>query len=273
MGTGEMLFTAGWAWIVFIASFYGIKWTIIGFIGGAIVINAAWWLYREMITAVPEPGSIQSYGREARMFSLGTSYFILYAPVYGAFMWLELLVAQGLFSLLFPAVPTEIWPYFVIIPVIILNLLGHQITGKVQAALVVVTLVGDVLLAIVIWWLVVDGDFWSANWESPSPVDWLTFFTVAGLWLGIMAGILEVQQVLVDEWRKFTSSRDVGLLSAAWQLWGRQIPLALAVLAAPRWPPSSSCRCRPSRSSRRSSVRIRSSTSRCSQCWWRRTRP
>jgi amino acid transporter len=47
-----------------------------------------------------------------------------------------------------------------------------------------------------------------------------------------MAGILEVQQVLVDEWSNFARSRDLGLLSAAWQLWGRQIPLALAVLAA-----------------------------------------
>ena len=56
IGTGEMLFTAGWAWIVFIASAYGIKWTLIGFVGGAVVIHAAWWLYSEMITAVPEPG-------------------------------------------------------------------------------------------------------------------------------------------------------------------------------------------------------------------------
>jgi len=231
MGTGEMLFTAGWAWIVFIASFYGVKWTIIGFLGGALVVFVAWWLYREMITAVPEPGSIQSYGREAGLFSLGTAYFILYAPVYAAFMWLELLVAQGLFSLLFPGVPQGLWPYVVILPVVLLNLLGHQITGKVQAALVVITLVGDVVLAAGLWWLVADSGFWKANWESPTPVNWLTFFTVTGLWLGIMAGILEVQQVLVDEWRNFNQSRDVGLLTAPLQLWGRQIPLALAVLA------------------------------------------
>jgi amino acid transporter len=231
MGTGEMLFTAGWAWIVFIASFYGVKWTLIGFVGGAVVVFAAWWLYREMITAVPEPGSIQSYGREAGLFSLGTSYFILYAPVYAGFMWLELLVAKGLFALLFPDVPEWIWPYAVILPVVALNLLGHQITGKVQAALVVVTLVGDVLLAIGLWWLVADNTSWDANWPAPYPTDWLTFFTVTGLWLGIMAGILEVQQVLVDEWRNFTQSRDVGLLTAPLQLWGRQLPLALAVLA------------------------------------------
>ncbi|KWW97682.1 amino acid permease [Carbonactinospora thermoautotrophica] len=232
MGTGEMLFTAGWAWIVFIASFYGIKWTLIGFVGGAVVINLTWWLYREMITAVPEPGSIQSYGREAGLFSLGTSYFILYAPVYGAFMWLELLVAQGLFQLLFPSVPAGIWPYVVILPVVALNLFGHQITGKVQAGLVILTLIGDVLLAVGLWWLVADSGAWSANWSSPSPINWLTFFVIAGLWLGIMAGILEVQQVHVDEWRNFTQSRDVGLLTAAWQLWGRQIPLALAMLAS-----------------------------------------
>jgi amino acid transporter len=232
MGTGEMLFTAGWAWIIYIASSYGIKWTLIGFFGGALVINGTWWLYREMITAVPEPGSIQSYGREAGLFSLGTSYFILYAPVYGAFMWLELIVAQGLFSLLFPSVPTWIWPYAVIIPVVALNLLGRQITGKVQAALVICTLIGDIVLAVGIWWLVASSGTWAANWESPSPINWLTPFTVSGLWLGIMAGILEVQQVLVDEWRDFVRSRDVGLLTAAWQLWGRQMPLALGILSS-----------------------------------------
>ena len=42
IGTGEMLFTAGFAWIVYIASLYGIKWTIFGFIGGAVVIHCAW---------------------------------------------------------------------------------------------------------------------------------------------------------------------------------------------------------------------------------------
>jgi hypothetical protein len=60
----------------------------------------------------------------------------------------------------------------------------------------------------------------------------MTFFTVTGLWLGIMAGIMEVQQVLVDEWKDFGRSRDVGLMSAAWQLWIRQIPLALGVLGS-----------------------------------------
>jgi amino acid transporter len=47
-----------------------------------------------------------------------------------------------------------------------------------------------------------------------------------------MAGIMEVQQVLVDEWSNFGQSRDVGLLSAAWQLWVRQIPLALGMLSS-----------------------------------------
>lgn len=232
MGTGEMLFTAGWAWIVFIAYSYGIKWTLLGFVGGAIVINIAWWLYREMITAVPEPGSLQSYGREAGMFSLGTAYFILYAPVYGAFMWLELIVAKGLFALLFPSVPDAVWPYVVLLPVIALNLIGRQITGKVQAVLVLCTLVGDVILAVGLWALVANSAAWRANWESPTPIGFMTIFVVSGLWLGIMAGILEVQQVLVDEWRSFDQSRDVGLLSAAWQLWGRQIPLALAILSS-----------------------------------------
>jgi amino acid transporter len=232
IGTGEMLFTAGWAWIVFIAASYGILWSIIGFIGGALVIHTAWWLYREMITAVPEPGSLQSYAREAGVFSLGTSYLILYAPVYGAFMWLELLIADELLALLFPGVPTGIWPYVVLLPVMALNLLGHQITGKVQSVLVVITLVCDILLAIAIGVLIANGDAFAGNWASPTPITFWTFFTVAGLWLGIMAGIMEVQQVLVDEWKDFRRSRDVGLLSAAWQLWVRQIPLAIGVLSS-----------------------------------------
>ena len=232
IGTGEMLFTAGWAWIMYIASLYGVKWAMIGWIEGALVINLVWWLYREMITAVPEPGSIQSFGREAGLFSLGTTYFVGYAPVYGAFMWLELIVAQGLFHLLFPTVPQWIWPYAVILPVVALNLVGQQITGKVQAVLVVFTLVGDAAIAVGVWWLMANREMWAANWSSPTPTSWLTPFAVAGLWIGIMAGILEVQQVLVDEWRDFERSRDVGLLSAAWQLWARQIPLAFGLLAS-----------------------------------------
>lgn len=232
IGTGEMLFTAGWAWIVFIASSYGIKWTLIGFVGGAAVIHMAWWLYREMITAVPEPGSLQSYAREAGIFSLGTSYLILYAPVYGGFMWLELEVAKGLLTALFPSAPTGIWPYVVLLPVLGLNLLGHQITGKVQSVLVVFTLVGDLVLGGFVIFLIANRHSWDANWQSPVPVHWYTIFTVAGLWLGIMAGIMEVQQVLVDEWSDFSQSRDVGLLSAAWQLWIRQIPLALGMLSS-----------------------------------------
>jgi L-asparagine transporter-like permease len=230
IGTGEMLFTAGFAWIVYIASLYGIKWTIVGFVEGLVVIHCAWWLYREMITAVPEPGSLQSYAREANLFSLGTTYFVGYAPVYGAFMWLELEVAQGLFHALFPHIAEWIWPYVIIGPVVALNLMGNQVTGKVQSFLVVCTLVGDGIAAICVWYLIANHHDWAANWSSPSPINWLTPFTVAGLWIGIMAAVLEVQQVLVDEWSDFTRSRDVGLLSAAWQLWMRQIPLAFGVL-------------------------------------------
>ena len=231
IGTGEMLFTAGWAWIMYIASLYGIKWTLIGFGIGALIINCAWWLYREMITAVPEPGSIQSYGREARLFSLGTAYFVSYTLVYGAFMWLELVVGQGLLTLMFPGVAKWIWPFVIIGPVVALNLYGTQITGKVQSVLVVFTLVGDLFLAIAVWILLTDRHVWSNNWNSPTPVTWMTPFHVTALWIGIMAAVLEVQQVLVDEWHDFHRSRDVGLLSAAWQLWVRQIPFAFALLA------------------------------------------
>lgn len=231
IGTGEMVFSAGWAWIVFIASLHGIMWALIGFGGGVLVILAAWWLYREMITAVPEPGSIQSYGREAKLFPLGTAYFLLYAPVYGAFMWLEFQVASGLFHILLPPVPVIVWPLVVVAPVLILNLLGHQITGKVQAALVVITLVGDILVGVALWVLAADSKTWALNWNSPVPANWLTFFTVSGLWLGIMAGILEVQQVLVDEWREFKKSRDLGLMFGAVQLWVRQLVFGFGVMA------------------------------------------
>jgi amino acid transporter len=232
IGTGELLFTGGWAWIMFIASSYGIKWTLIGFVGGALTINGAWWLYREMITAVPEAGSLQSFAREAGCFSLGTTYFVMLVPISAVFMWLELLVAQGLFHILLPSVPQAIWPYVTILPVLVLNLMGHQITGKVQAALVTATLIGDTLLGVVVWRLMAHHEFWAANWPAPTPVRWYTVFSVSGLWLAIMCGILEVQQVLVDEWSDFTRSRDIGLLSAAYSLWIRQIPLALGLMAS-----------------------------------------
>ena len=232
IGTGEMLFTAGFAWIVYIASLYGIKWTIIGFVAGATVIHCAWWLYREMITAVPEPGSIQSYGREAKMFSLGTAYFVGYAPVYGAFMWLELQVATGLFHVLFPGINQMIWPYVIIVPVVALNLMGNQVTGKVQSLLVVLTMIGDGVAAILVWKLLANHHDFSINWLPPTAVHWFSIFTVTGLWIGIMAAVLEVQQVLVDEWSDFKKSRDIGLLTAAWGLWIRQIPFAFAVLAS-----------------------------------------
>ena len=231
MGTGEMLFSAGWAWIVLIASLYGIKWAIFGFFGGVAVVLCAWLLYREMITAVPEPGSIQSYGREAGLFPFGTAYFFLYAPVYGVFMWLELQVAKGLFQLVLPSVPAGIWPYVVLLPVVAVNLLGRQITGKVQAVLVVITLVGDAVIGIVLWLFAANAHVWSLNWGAPSGTTWITFFAVTGLWIGIMAGILEVQQVVVDEWRDFKRSRDFGLMFGAIQLWVRQFALGFAVLA------------------------------------------
>ena len=60
---------------------------------------------------------LQSYARESGLFSLGTSYLILYAPVYGAFMWLELFVAKGLLATLWPSVPEGIWAYVILIPV------------------------------------------------------------------------------------------------------------------------------------------------------------
>jgi amino acid transporter len=56
-------------------------------------------------------------------------------------------------------------------------------------------------------------------------------FSVTGLWLAVMAGILEIQQVLVDEWTNFKQSRDIGLLSAAYQLWARQLPVAFGLMA------------------------------------------
>jgi amino acid transporter len=110
--------------------------------------------------------------------------------------------------------------------------MGHQITGKVQAVLVLVTLVGDILLGVIVWKLLAHHEFWAANWGPRAPLPWYAFFTVSGMWLSIMCGILEVQQVLVDEWDDFPRSRDLGLLSAAYSLWIRQIPLSLGLMAS-----------------------------------------
>ena len=104
IGTGEMLFTAGWAWIVFIASSYGIKWTLIGFFGGVAG-------HPHRLVAVPgddHRGPRAGVAAVLRPRSRGVLarhlYLILYAPVYGGFMWLELIVARGLLETLIPAV-------------------------------------------------------------------------------------------------------------------------------------------------------------------------
>jgi amino acid transporter len=230
IGSGEMIYAASWAWIIFIASLYGLKWTLLGFIAGVVLITFAWLLYREMITAVPEPGMIQSYGREARLFSLGTAYFLLYAPVYAAFMWLEYQASSGLLHSIFPSVPNWIWPILISIPIVAVNLLGHQITGKLQAALVAVILIGDVVVGASLW-LKFDLSIWSGNWQPSTTVGWTGFLVATGLWVGTMAGILEVQQVVVDEWTDFKKSRDFGLIFGSVQLWVTQAIMAFGIMA------------------------------------------
>jgi amino acid transporter len=217
IGSGEMLATNIWAWIIFIALSFGIKWTLFGFVGGAVVIGCAWYLYREMVTAVPEPGMLQSYGREGKLFSVGTAYFLLYVPVYGAFMWLEFQVVSGLLTEVWPAVPKDLWPIIVIVPIALINLAGHQITGKIQSAAVTMVLAVDIVAGFLIWkaW---KAGIWHANWAPFEKVGALGFFVVTALWLAQMAGILEVQQILVDEWREFKKSRDIGLPFAFFQL-------------------------------------------------------
>jgi amino acid transporter len=217
IGSGEMITNIIYFWVILAAVIYGVKWSLIGFVGGLVVVTAAWWLYREMITAVPEPGMLQSYGREAGLFSLGTSYFLLYVPVYASFNWLELQVVSGFLSGYTPSFPSWLWPIIIVVPIAMINFLGVQITGKLQAMLIMVILLADLIIGGAIW-MSFDAEVWKANWKSPGPVTWLTFFAATGMWLTFMAGILEIQQVVQDDWKDFAKSRDIGLIFGAFQL-------------------------------------------------------
>ena len=206
-----------WGFIVYIASVYGLKWGIVGFVIAAVVMFAAWWLYREMITAVPEAGWIQSWSREAGLFSLGTAYFILFVPVYAAFMWLEFQIAGELLQMLAPGVDHHLWPLALIAPIALLNLIGFQITAKLQAGLVTILLVLNVVLGILVW-AHFNSSVWSANLKGASAPGVIGLFTVVGLWIALMAGSLEAQSILVDDWDDFKKCRNQGMIGGLLQL-------------------------------------------------------
>lgn len=218
IGSGEFLAMLTWGFIIFIGSVYGLKWAIVGFVIAAAVMFVAWWLYREMITAVPEAGWIQSWSREAGLFSLGTAYFILFVPVYAAFMWLEFQVAGALLQSLAPGVDHHIWPLVLIGPLAIINLVGFQITAKLQAGLVSALLVINVVLGVVVW-THFNSSVWSANLKGLSAPGLIGVFTVVGLWIALMAGCLEAQAILVDDWDDFKKSRDRGMVVGLVELW------------------------------------------------------
>src|SRR3954451_24460079 len=229
IGSGEFLAMLTWGFIVYIASIYGLKWGLIGFVLGIVVMAAVWWLYREMFTAVPEAGWIQSWSREAGLFSLGTSYFILFVPVYAAFMWLEFAVATALLHSLVPGVDKHIWPLLLILPVAFINLAGFQITAKFQALLVTIMLVLNVVLGILIC-THFKSSVWSYNWHPHGPPGVIGVFTVVGLWIALMAGCLQAQTILVDDWDDFKSGRDLGMPFGLLELFFLEFVVGIGVL-------------------------------------------
>ena len=229
IGSGEFLAMLTWGFIVYIASIYGLKWGIIGFVIGMAVMFAAWWLYREMVTAVPEAGWIQSWSREAGLFSLGTAYFILFVPVYAAFMWLEFQIAGALLQSLAPSVDHHFWPIVLIAPLAILNLVGFQITAKLQSYLVSILLVLNVVLGIVVW-THFNSSVWSANLKGASAPGLIGLFTIVGLWIALMAGCLEAQSILVDDWDDFKKSRDWGMLGGLVELFFLEFVVGVGVM-------------------------------------------
>ena len=229
IGSGEFLAMLTWGFIVYIASVYGLKWGLISFGLAALVVGIAWWLYREVITAVPEAGWIQSWSREAGLFSLGTSYFILFVPVYAAFMWLEFAVGTAFLQGIAPGVDKHIWPIALIAPLAIVNLAGFQITAKLQALLVTIMLVLNVVLGILIW-THFDSSVWSENMAQVSAPGIIGIATVTGLWIALMAGCLEAQAILVDDWDDFKKSRDWGMPLGLLQLFFLEFVVGIGVL-------------------------------------------
>jgi len=229
IGSGEFLAMLTWGFIVYIASLYGLKWALVAFVIGMVLMFAVWRLYREMVTAVPEAGWIQSWSREAGLFSLGTSYFILFVPVYAAFMWLEFATATALFQFLVPDVDKIVWPIVLVAPIAVLNLVGFQITAKLQSSLVIMMLVLNVLLGILLW-SHFDSAVWSANWHGASAPGVIGVFTLAGLWIALMAGCLEAQAILVDDWDDFEKSRDRGMPMGLVQLFFLEFVVGIGVL-------------------------------------------
>lgn len=229
IGSGEFLAMLTWGFIVYIASVYGLKWAIVGFVIAAVLMVVAWWLYREMITAVPETGWIQSWSREAGLFSLGTAYFILFVPVYAAFMWLEFQIAGLLLQSLAPGVDHHLWPLVLLGPIALLNLVGFQITAKLQAFLVSVLLALNVLLGILVW-THFDSSVWSANLKGLSAPGIVGLFTVVGLWIALMAGSLEAQAIHVDDWEDFEKTRSWGMLGGLAELYFLEFVVGVGVM-------------------------------------------
>jgi amino acid transporter len=229
IGSGEFLAVLTWGFIVYIASLYGLKWALVAFVIGMALMLVVWRLYREMVTAVPEAGWIQSWSREAGLFSVGTSYFILFVPVYAAFMWLEFATATALFQFLVPHVDKIVWPIVLIAPIAVLNLAGFQITAKLQSTLVMMMLVLNVVLGILIW-SHFNSSVWSANWHGATAPGLIGVFTLAGLWIALMAGCMEAQAILVDDWDDFEKSRDRGMPMGLIELFFLEFVVGIGVL-------------------------------------------
>lgn len=211
IGTGEMIMNVEWVFMVLIVLEFGLGFSLAALVLAVAVMAGMYYLYRELITAVPEPGWMQSYARESGLFSIGSSMFIMYVVVFTAFEWGEMHILTSLFHGLVPAVPSWLWPPIMILPMLVINLLGHQITGKIQTIMVAAVLACDAGFAIGLGF-VIKSKVLAANWHPPvgSHFGFHDFMLAASFWLAIYVGY-EISIVVLDEWKDVNRGVRIGL--------------------------------------------------------------
>jgi amino acid transporter len=85
------------------------------------------------------------------------------------------------------------------------------------------------LLGIVVW-THFNSSVWSANLKGASAPGVIGLFTVVGLWIALMAGCLEAQGILVDDWDDFKKSRDRGMAVGLLELFFLEFVVGVGVM-------------------------------------------
>jgi amino acid transporter len=237
VGTGEMILNVEWVFMVFIVSIYGLGFSLLALGLTFLIMLGMYYIYRDMISAIPEPGWMQSYGREAGhaikqkfFFSIGSALFISYVVVFAAFLWGEVHVLTALGEQLVPAVPSWLWAPIMILPMTGINLLGHQITAKVQTILVTAVIAIDILFAVALFFYA-KSDVLAANWSMPAgtSADFTSLLTAASYWLAIYVGY-EIAIVVLDEWKDVNKGIRIGIPFALLGVLGTYLVMLFAIM-------------------------------------------